>query len=237
MSTAPALELRNVCAGYGRIEVLHDVSIAVPPGSVFALLGPNGAGKTTLLGVAAGKIRPTSGCVHLMGHHVNGAAPDALARAGLCRIPEGRGVFPNLTVAENLRMHTYASGLSMQEVEGRVFSRFPRLGERRNQLAGTLSGGEQQMLSMARALVADRGLLLLDEISMGLAPMIVAELYAFVEPLAAEGTTVVLTEQFARTALAIADYAAVMSQGRIVMVGQPADVAEAMSAAYLGVTA
>lgn len=237
MAAAPALELRDVCAGYGRIEVLHDVSITVPTGSVFALLGPNGAGKTTLLGVAAGKVRPTAGCVHVMGHHVNGAPPDALARAGLCRIPEGRGVFPNLTVAENLRMHTYASGLSLQEVEERVFSRFPRLGERRNQLAGTLSGGEQQMLSMARALVADRGLLLLDEISMGLAPMIVAELYAFVEPLAAEGTTVVLTEQFARTALAIADYAAVMSQGRIVMVGQPADVAEAMSAAYLGVTA
>jgi branched-chain amino acid transport system ATP-binding protein len=231
---APALELRDVRAGYGRIEVLHGVSLTVPVGTVFALLGPNGAGKMTLLGVVAGKVRPASGCVHITGHHVNGAGPDALSRAGVCRIPEGRGIFPNLTVAENLRMYTYASSVDTRTVEERTFSRFPRLGERRRQLAGTLSGGEQQMLAMARALVADRGLLLLDEISMGLAPLIVAELYAFVESLAAEGTTVLLTEQFARTALAVADYAAVMAQGRITTVGQPSDVADAMSAAYLG---
>ncbi|MHB8463239.1 MAG: ABC transporter ATP-binding protein, partial [Acidimicrobiales bacterium] len=159
---------------------------------------------------------------------------DALARAGVCRIPEGRGIFPNLTVIENLRMFTYASSLAFGEVEERAFTRFPRLGERRGQLAGTLSGGEQQMLAMSRALIADRGVLLLDEISMGLAPLIVAELYAFVESLAAEGTTVLLTEQFAQTALAVADYAAVMTHGRITMVGQPADVADAMSETYLG---
>jgi branched-chain amino acid transport system ATP-binding protein len=230
----PALELRDVQAGYGRIEVLHRVSLTVPMGTVFALLGPNGAGKTTLLNVVGGKVAPRSGCVHIAGSHVNGADPAALARAGVCRIPEGRGVFPNLTVTENLRMFTYASSLPAHQVEEHAFSRFPRLRERRGQLAGTLSGGEQQMLALARALVADRGLLLLDEISMGLAPLVVAELYAFVESLAAAGTTVLLTEQFARTALAVADYAAIMANGRIAMVGQPADVADAMSSAYLG---
>jgi branched-chain amino acid transport system ATP-binding protein len=172
--------------------------------------------------------------VHVTGVHVNGADPGALARAGVCRIPEGRGIFPNLTVAENLRMCTFSSALTLRELEERTYTRFPRLGERRGQLAGTLSGGEQQMLAMSRALVADRGLLLLDEISMGLAPLIVAELYHFVEGLAAEGVTVLLTEQFAQTALAVADFAAVMTQGRVAMVGQPGDVADFMSTAYLG---
>jgi branched-chain amino acid transport system ATP-binding protein len=230
----PALELQDIQAGYGRIEVLHRVSLTVPMGTVFALLGPNGAGKTTLLNVVGGKVRPTSGCVHIAGSHVNGADPDALSRAGVCRIPEGRGVFPNLTVAENLRMFTYASSLPADEVEEHAFRQFPQLARRRGQLAGTLSGGEQQMLALSRALVADRGLLLLDEISMGLAPLIVADLYAFVATLAAGGTTVLLTEQYARMALAVADYAAIMVQGRIAMVGQPADVAHAMSSAYLG---
>jgi branched-chain amino acid transport system ATP-binding protein len=232
-----ALELLDVHAGYGRIEVLHGVTLCVPTGSVFALLGPNGAGKTTTLAVAAGTVVATSGCVHVAGSHVNGANPDALARAGVCRVPEGRGVFPNLTVAENLRMYTYASPLSAAEVQERTFARFTRLGERRHQLAGTLSGGEQQLLAMARALVADRGLLLLDEISMGLAPMIVAELYELMASLTRDGTTVLLTEQFARTALAVADHAAVMTHGRIVLAGRPADVADFMGDAYLGVNA
>jgi branched-chain amino acid transport system ATP-binding protein len=232
----PALELLDVHAGYGRIEALHGVTLSVPTGTVFALLGPNGAGKTTTLAVVGGSVVPTSGCLHIAGSHVNGANPDALARAGVCRIPEGRGVFPNLTVAENLRMFTYASSLSGTEVQERAFSRFGQLGARRHQLAGTLSGGEQQMLAMSRALVADRGLLLLDEISMGLAPRIVADLYEFTDSLTRDGTTVLLTEQFARTALAVADQAAVMSQGRIAIVGKPADVADFMTDAYLGRT-
>jgi branched-chain amino acid transport system ATP-binding protein len=232
--TPPALELRDVVAGYGRIEVLHGISLAVPVGSVFALLGPNGAGKSTTLQICSGKIRPTRGCVHVAGSHVNGAAPEALAKAGVCRIPEGRGIFPNLTVAENLRMWTYATELSLRAVQEKAYARFPRLGERRTQLAGTLSGGEQQMLAMSRALVTDPGVLLLDEISMGLAPLIVAELYDVVGGLAAEGISILLVEQFARTALAVADYAAVMTQGRIAMVGQPADVADFVSEAYLG---
>ena len=231
---APALELRGITAGYGRIEVLHEVSLAVPAGSVYALLGPNGAGKSTTLQVCSGKIRPTAGCIHVAGTHVNGAAPEALSRAGVCRIPEGRGVFPNLTVAENLRMFTYATEMSLRDVQETAYTRFPRLGERRTQLAGTMSGGEQQMLAMSRALIADPGVLLLDEISMGLAPLIVSELYEVVRQLANEGISILLVEQFARTALAVADYAAVMTQGRIAMVGQPADVADFVSEAYLG---
>lgn len=234
LRVVPALELCDIRAGYGRIEVLHGVSLKIPSGTVFALLGPNGAGKSTTLKVASGQVPPTAGCVHVAGVHVNGAAPDALARAGVCRIPEGRGIFPNLTVEENLRMFTYAAGMSTAETEEKTFKRFPRLGERRSQLSGTLSGGEQQMLAMSRALVSDPGVLLLDEISMGLAPIIVAELYQLVESLALGGITVVLTEQFARTALAVAQYAAVMTQGRVAMIGQPADIESFVSEAYLG---
>ena len=230
----PALELLDVRAGYGRIEVLHGVTFSVPTGSVFALLGPNGAGKSTTLQVIAGKIRPTFGCVHVAGSHVNGAAPEKLTKAGVCRIPEGRGIFPNLSVTENLRLWTYAAEIPMREVEERVYARFPRLGERRKQLAGTLSGGEQQMLAMSRAFVSEPSVLLLDEISMGLAPLIVTELYELVAQLAAEGITVLLVEQFARTALAVADYAAIMTQGKIDMIGEPADVADAVGEAYLG---
>jgi branched-chain amino acid transport system ATP-binding protein len=230
----PAVELRDVKAAYGRIEVVHGVSLVVPPGTVYALLGPNGGGKTTTLKVISGRMRPTSGCVHIAGSHVNGAAPEKLARAGVCSIPEGRGIFPNLTVVENLRMMTYRGNLRTRDVEERAYGRFPRLGERRNQLAGTMSGGEQQMLAMARALATNPALLLLDEISMGLAPLIVEELYDLVGQLAAEGIAILLVEQFANTALKVADYGAIMTHGRIDQVGQPADVADSLSAAYLG---
>jgi len=232
--TGPALELRDIRAAYGRIEVVHGLNLVVPRSSVFALLGPNGAGKTTLLKVAGCQMEPTTGCVHIAGVHVNGASPEALARLGVCTIPEGRGVFANLTVTENLRMMTYRNNMRPKDVEEKAFARFPRLGERRHQLAGTLSGGEQQMLAMARAVTTDPALLLLDEISMGLAPRIVAELYELVGQLAAEGIAILLVEQFARTAMAVADFAAVMAQGRIESVGEPADVADALSGAYFG---
>lgn len=227
------IELRNLKAGYGRIEVLHGIDLVLPAGSVLALLGPNGAGKSTTLKVVSGLLEPNEGCFHVLGRHVNGVAPDTLARAGVCTIPEGRAVFPNLTVLENLRMMTFA-GTPRSEVERRAFSRFPRLAERRRQLAGTLSGGEQQMLSMARALSTDPAVLLLDEISMGLAPLIVDELYEVVAQVASEGVAILLTEQFAQAALRVADRVALMSQGRIVTTCAPSELPEDLAAAYLG---
>jgi branched-chain amino acid transport system ATP-binding protein len=229
----PVLELRRVHAAYGQIEVLHGIDLAVTTGSVLALLGPNGAGKSTTLRVACGQMVPTKGCFHVLGRHANGLAPDALARAGLCTLPEGRGIFPNLTVNENLRLMTFA-GPSRSHVERLAFSRFPRLAERRNQLAGTLSGGEQQMLAMARTLSVEPAVLLLDEISMGLAPMIVAELYGLVKQIADQGVAVILAEQFAATALGVATDVAVMVQGRIVAAGKPDELPDDLAATYLG---
>ena len=230
---APLLELAGVRAAYGRIEVLHGVDLVVPRGAVVALLGPNGGGKTTTLKVACGQIAPTAGCLHIGGRHVNGVAPDALARIGVCTIPEGRGIFPNLTVRENLRMVTYA-GVRQADVEEVAFARFPRLAERRHQLAGTMSGGEQQMLAMARGLAVDPSLLFLDELSMGLAPLIVEELYEIVAHIAKTGVSILVVEQFARTVLGVADLAAIMLHGQVTALGTPAEIAPELEAAYLG---
>ncbi|HUZ43791.1 MAG TPA: ABC transporter ATP-binding protein [Acidimicrobiales bacterium] len=230
----PALELMDLRVGYGRVEVLHDVTLVVPRGAVVALMGPNGAGKTTLLNVAAGLLPPTQGCVHVSGIHVNGVAPEVFSRAGVCSIPEGRGVFPNLTVRENLRVFSHGSRHPVGHIEAIAFEHFPKLAERRGQLAGTLSGGERQMLSMCRAFTSEPVILLLDEISMGLAPIIVGELYEKVGQLAASGIAILLVEQFAAAALGVADYAAIMRQGRIETLGEPADVVDSLSEAYLG---
>ena len=229
-----AIELIGLRSGYGRIEVLKGVDLVVPRGTVTALLGPNGVGKSTLLRTICGTITPTAGCVHLNGLHLNGATPERLARAGVTHIPEGRGVFPNLTVVENLIMTTYSGRHRTRDVLATAFERFPRLADRRGQLAGTMSGGEQQMLSMARCLAGDPQLLLLDEISMGLAPQVVAELYELVGQLARTGITILLVEQFTRPALAVADFAVVMSNGVVTSVGQPVDVADAVTGAYFG---
>jgi branched-chain amino acid transport system ATP-binding protein len=229
----PLLELRDIRAAYGRIEVLHGVDLAVPEGTVFALLGPNGAGKTTTLNIVSGQMSPTGGSVYLAGNRVNGVSPDRLARAGVCTVPEGRGIFRNLTVRENLRMMTYA-GCMLDHVESVAYERFPVLADRRSQVAGTLSGGEQQMLAMARGLSVDPALLLLDELSMGLAPMVVEELYGIVAQIAATGVSILVVEQFARTVLGVADRAAVMAQGRVHRVGTPDEIEEELSSAYLG---
>lgn len=229
----PSVSIRGLRAAYGRIEVLHGVDLEVAPGCVFALLGPNGAGKSTLLKVLSGRMRPTEGTA-TVGELPLGKIPsERLARQGVCAIPEGRGIFPNLTVRENLRIWTYAGNLSMNDVEERAYDTFPVLKQRRRQLAGTMSGGEQQMLAISRALVTSPRLLLLDELSMGLAPLVVAELYGVVGALAAQGMTVILVEQFVTTAVAVADRAAIMVHGRIEREGVPSDMAEAALGIYL----
>ena len=227
------VRVTGVHAAYGRIEVLHGVDLDVAGGRVFALLGPNGAGKSTLLKVVGGKLHPTAGAVGIDGVSVPHWSPEALARAGVVAIPEGRGVFPNLTVRDNLRMWTYRGGLTTAEVEARAYDQFPRLKERRKQLAGTLSGGEQQMLAISRALAGETKVLLLDEISMGLAPIVVGQLYELVAGIAATGVTIVLVEQFAETALGVADGAAIMLHGRIAHEGSPEEMATAALSAYL----
>lgn len=229
----PGIAVNGVRAAYGRIEVLHGVELQVPPGSMFALLGPNGAGKSTLLKVISGRMRPSAGEV-LIGDRPVGKTPtEKLARNGLCAVPEGRAVFPNLTVRENLRIWTYRGGITAKEVEEKTFAAFPRLKERRSQMAGTLSGGEQQMLAISRALVTGPQVLLLDELSMGLAPLVVAELYELVGRLAKQGMTVLLVEQFVTTALSVADRAAIMVHGHIEHVGTPEEMAEAALGVYL----
>ncbi len=229
----PGITIEGVRAAYGRIEVLHGVDLVVPPGSVFALLGPNGAGKSTLLKVVSGRMRPTSGQI-LIGDRPVGKMPtEKLTRIGVCAVPEGRGIFPNLTVRENLRIWTYRGGLTARDVEEKTFATFPRLKDRRRQFAGTLSGGEQQMLAISRALVTDPSVLLLDELSMGLAPLIVNELYELVSTLATRGMTVLLVEQFVTTALSVATRAAIMVHGHIQQEGPPKEIGEAALGVYL----
>jgi branched-chain amino acid transport system ATP-binding protein len=230
-----AIALRSVTAAYGSIDVLTGVDLTVMPGQVYALLGPNGAGKSTTLRVASGQMSPTGGEVWVGGQKVNGVSADKLARNGLCLVPEGRGIFPNLTVNENLRMATY-TGASFRDVLERAFQRFPRLGERKGQIAGTLSGGEQQMLAMARAMAVEPKLLLLDELSMGLAPLIVEDLYDVVSRIAAENVSILVVEQFAHEVLDVAEVAAIMLNGRIDYVGAPKEIGEQLDAAYLGLT-
>jgi branched-chain amino acid transport system ATP-binding protein len=228
----PRIGISGVHAAYGRIEVLHGLNLEIAAGSVFALLGPNGGGKSTLLKVLNGRMRPTSGTITIEGVDAP-RTPEALARAGVVAVPEGRGVFPNLTVRDNLRMWTYRGDVTFGQVEELAYAQFPRLKERRKQLAGTLSGGEQQMLAISRTLAGETRVLLLDEMSMGLAPIIVGELYELVATIAAGGVTVVLAEQFVSTALGIATGAAIMLHGRIAHQGTPEAMADAALAAYL----
>lgn len=236
-ASVPMLEFADVRAAYGDIEVIHGVSLSIKRGSVFALLGPNGAGKSTLLKVCAGLLAPTGGEVRIGGITVHKpgqvAVADELARRGMCLIPEGKGIFPNLTVRDNLWMMTN-TGKSLAQIEEAAYSQFPRLGERRKQMAGTLSGGEQQMLAMSRALSTDPALLLLDELSMGLAPIIVQDLYEIVGRVSELGVSILVVEQFARTVLGVADEAAIMVSGLISRVGDPAELEEELESVYLG---
>ncbi len=234
-AVAPLVELRGIHAGYDGIDVLHGVDITVAPGSVVAILGPNGAGKSTTLKVLAGLLRPSSGDVVVAGRRVNGARADDLARRGLCLIPDGRGIFPNLSVRENLWMMTHRTGgPGRKVVEEQAVDRFPQLGPRLDQTSGTLSGGQQQMLAMARGLATDPALLVLDELSMGLAPIVVDDLYTTVADVAAEGTSILLVEQFARIVMDVAHEALIMVGGNVIETGRPRDLEATLSQAYLG---
>ena len=226
------LSLDGVVAGYAETTVLRGVSLAVPEASVVALLGANGAGKTTLLRVASGLLRPTAGRMTLDGVDVTGQRPHQLAAAGVCHVPEGRGIFPSLTVRENL---TLQAGSGSRGGVERAFDAFPRLGQRMSQTAGTLSGGEQQMLALARAYLAEPKVMLLDEVSMGLAPKIVDEIFVFLDRLARQGASLLLVEQYVTRALALADYVYLMNRGTIAHRAEPSELAdEDVFARYLG---
>jgi branched-chain amino acid transport system ATP-binding protein len=230
------LVLDGITAGYGDSVVLRDVHLAVPAGRVVALIGANGAGKTTLLRVASGLLGPRSGRLVVDGADRTGATPEVLAGAGVCHVPEGRGVFPSLTVRENLRLFS-CPGDESAAFE-RAVDAFPRLGERLHQLAGTMSGGEQQMLALARAYLGRPRFVLLDEVSMGLAPRIVDEIFEFLGRLAAEGCALLLVEQYVTKALALADHVYTLARGQIAFAGEPAELAGTdVFASYLGTEA
>ena len=233
MTAPPIVEACGLHAYYETSHVLHGIDLTIERGEAVSLMGRNGMGKTTILRSLTGLLRPRRGSVRVHGRDMTGAKPHRVALEGLALVPEGRGIFPNLTVRENLRMATY-TGRSWHAIEDIAYSRFPVLGERRNQLAGTMSGGEQQMLAMARALATDPAILLLDELSMGLAPTVVEYLYENVAALAGSGIAILIAEQFARTVLAVADIAAIMLHGRIAAVGPPAEIEAELSSAYLG---
>jgi branched-chain amino acid transport system ATP-binding protein len=227
------LRLEQVRAGYGRTEVLHGVDLVVPPGSAVALLGANGAGKSTLLRVAGGLLPVRSGTITLGEDRVDGAPPHDRARRGLCLIPEGRAIFRPLTVRQNLAMHV--GGKDVDRAVDRAVGAFPVLGERLGQVAGTLSGGQQQMLAVARALVTEPRLVLADELSVGLAPVVVDEIFEAVDVLRREGRSLLLVEQYVDRALAVADYVYILHKGSIVFVGEPAQARAAdIFSQYLG---
>jgi branched-chain amino acid transport system ATP-binding protein len=216
------LALQNVEAGYAGTTVLRGVDLVVPPSSVVALLGANGAGKTTLLRVASGLLHPTSGQVLLDGEDASRCTPHELMQRGLCHVPEGRGVFASLTVRENLILQS-VPGRENASIE-RAVSAFPRLGQRLTQIAGTMSGGEQQMLALARAYVQSPRFVLLDEVSMGLAPKIVDDIFEFLAILAKEGASLLLVEQYVARALEIADYVYLLKRGEIAFAGEPGEL-------------
>lgn len=216
------LELRGITAGYGATTVLRNVDLCVPAGSVVALLGPNGAGKTTLLRVASGLLHASSGELLVAGAPAGSLAPHQLQTRGVCLVPEGRGVFRNLTVRENLSVQ--ATDGDESEALDRAVHAFPRLGERMGQPAGTLSGGEQQMLALARTYVQHPKVVLLDEVSMGLAPKVVDEIFTFLELLSAEGVSLLLVEQYVTRALALADYVYLLNRGEVAFCGDPSEL-------------
>jgi branched-chain amino acid transport system ATP-binding protein len=234
------LEVDRVTTGYGRVEVLHGISLAVPAATAVAVLGPNGVGKTTLLRAIAGTLPAWSGAVRLDGARIDGCDAHEVARRGVVLIPEGRGVFPGLSVRDNLavsaRADRSADPSTQRDRMAFVFEAFPRLKERIEQRAGTLSGGEQQMLALSRAFLANPRVLLMDEISMGLAPIIVDELFESVARLKAEGMAMLIVEQFLTYALRLADVCYIVAKGHVTFTGEPDELRDDSSllGSYLG---
>ncbi|HUZ08716.1 MAG TPA: ABC transporter ATP-binding protein [Acidimicrobiales bacterium] len=222
--------------GYGDVTVLWDVSMECPPGSVIALLGPNGAGKTTLLRTISGLLKPAEGQVLLGGEDVTGMRMYHMARRGVCLIPEGRGIFPSLTLRENLNLFSPKGRARVKETFDKAAASFPILGSRMNQTAGSLSGGEQQMLAIVRAYISNPKLVLVDEASMGLAPLVVDGLFQFLEQVAKDGTSLVIVEQYVTRALALADSVYLLNHGRIAFSGSSDELSgEEIFERYLGV--
>lgn len=232
------LKVNDINVFYGNIQALKGISLEVKEGEIVTLIGANGAGKSTLLKTLSGLQRPKSGTIEYLGETISTKAPQAIVKAGISHVPEGRRVFSNMSVEENLELGAFtrkdASGIR-KDME-KVYELFPRLLERRKQLSGTLSGGEQQMLAMGRAIMAKPKLLLLDEPSMGLAPLIVKQIFNIIEQINKEGTTVLLVEQNANMALSVADRAYVIETGRIQISGTAAELqaSEEIKKAYLG---
>jgi len=232
------LSVQDIVTAYGKIEALRGVSLEVAEGAITCLLGPNGAGKTTLMLTLAGILRPKRGSIRFAGEEIAGRAPHAIVARGVALVPENRLVFPAMTVAENLQAGAYHrrdKATVRSDMEG-MFARFPRLKERAAQQAGTLSGGEQQMLAVARALMSRPKLLLMDEPSLGLAPLVVEEIFRIVAELHRDGTTIFLVEQNAHMALKVAQHFYLMEQGRVTFSGDPGSLAEdeVIQRAYLG---
>ena len=232
------LKVENLSVHYGVIQAVKDVSFDVNEGEVVSLIGANGAGKTSILRTISGLVRPSSGDINFLGNDIQKAATRKIVASGLSQVPEGRHVFPGLTVLENLEMGAFLSNNREENLARlkRVFERFPRLEERKNQDAATLSGGEQQMLAMGRALMSQPKLLLLDEPSMGLAPIFIQEIFDIIQDIQKQGTTVLLIEQNAKKALSIADRGYVLETGKIVLSGTGKELlaSDEVQKAYLG---
>ncbi|HEY8250212.1 MAG TPA: ABC transporter ATP-binding protein [Burkholderiales bacterium] len=230
------LRVQDLVTAYGKIEALKGVSLEVAQGSITCLLGPNGAGKTTLMMTLAGILRPRSGSIRFSEDEITGLPPHAIVARGIALVPENRLVFPSMTVLENLQAGAYQRRNGFEDDIERMFTRFPRLKEREAQPAGTLSGGEQQMLAVARALMSRPKLLLMDEPSLGLAPLVVEEIFAIITELHRDGATIFLVEQNAHMALRVAQRFYLMEQGRVTFSGDPGSLAEdeVIRRAYLG---
>jgi branched-chain amino acid transport system ATP-binding protein len=230
------LSVRELVTTYGKIDALRGVTLDVAQGSITCLLGPNGAGKTTLMMTIAGVLKPKTGSIRFSENEISSLPPHAIVARGIALVPENRLVFPSMTVLENLHAGAYQRNDNFGEDIDRIFARFPRLKERSAQLAGTLSGGEQQMLAVARALMSRPKLLLMDEPSLGLAPPVVEEIFAIIAELHRDGATIFLVEQNAHMALRVAQRFYLMEQGRVTFSGDPGSLAEdeVIRRAYLG---